>query len=251
MGFFQHKQDPPKKTEEELQTESEEQFFDEYFREELRNRGRWYFEKIIKESGAVFSQDLDATVDQINVDLKAHISKELDEALDQVNADIKQHLTSQLDEQFADYRTAMKSAQENALNLLTSSTTQLEEEHKRLSQSLQQNVADQKAILHDSFEDNKTQIIAMKDAQHSALQFLNQSIEDMRDDHRALKDKVYEKVATEQDLLVEVFKDNMAQIIEHYLLNTISEQFDLKDQVPAIIKQMEANRQAIVDDMNL
>lgn len=251
MGLFQHKQDPPKKTEEELQAENEEQFFDEYFREELRNRGRWYFEKIIKESGAVFSQDLDATVDQINVDLKAHISKELDAALAQVNADIKQHLTSQLNEQFADYRDAMKSAQANALDLLTNSTKQLEEEHQRLSQSLQQNVADQKAILHDSFEDNKTQIVAMKDAQHSALEFLNQSIHDMRDDHQALKASVREKVATEQDILIETFKDNMAQIVEYYLLEAVGEEFDLKDQIPAIIKQMEANKQAIVDDMTL
>lgn len=251
MGLFQHKQDPPKKTDDELQTEQEEQFFDEYFREELRNRGRWYFEKIIKESGAVFSQDLDATVDQINVDLKAHISKELDQALAQVNADIKQHLTSQLDEQFADYREAMKSAQANALDLLTSSTKQLEEEHQRLSQTLQANVADQKAILHDSFEDNKTQIVAMKDAQHSALEFLNQSIHDMRDEHQTLKATVQERVATEQDILVETFKDNMAQIVEYYLLEAVGEEFDLKDQVPSIIKQMEANKQAIVDDMTL
>lgn len=251
MGLFQHKQDPPKKTDDELQADQEEQFFDEYFREELRNRGRWYFEKIIKESGAVFSQDLDATVDQINVDLKAHISKELDEALAQVNADIKQHLTSQLDEQFADYRDAMKSAQATALDRLTNSTKELEEEHQRLSQTLQANVADQKAILHDSFEDNKTQIIAMKDAQHSALEFLNQSIHDMRDEHQTLKAAVQERVATEQDILVETFKDNMAQIVEYYLLEAVGEEFDLKDQVPSIIKQMEANKQAIVDDMTL
>ena len=43
----------------------------------------------------------------------------------------------------------------------------------------------------------------------------------------------------------------MARIIEHYLLEALGDQYDLKAQLPAIIQQLETNKQAIVDDMKL
>ena len=47
MGLFHHKQS---KKDSGADDENQDQFFDEYFREELRNRGRWYFEKVITEN---------------------------------------------------------------------------------------------------------------------------------------------------------------------------------------------------------
>lgn len=52
-------------------------------------------------------------------------------------------------------------------------------------------------------------------------------------------------------MLVDAFEQNMAQIIEHYLLGALGDQYDLKAQLPSIIKQMQDNKQAIVDDMKL
>lgn len=43
----------------------------------------------------------------------------------------------------------------------------------------------------------------------------------------------------------------MAQIIEHYLLETLGQQFDLKAQLPYIIEQMEANKKDMIEDMQL
>ena len=43
----------------------------------------------------------------------------------------------------------------------------------------------------------------------------------------------------------------MAAIVERYLLGALGDQYDLKAQLPAIIKQMEENKQAIADDMKL
>ncbi len=55
----------------------------------------------------------------------------------------------------------------------------------------------------------------------------------------------------QQTILVDAFQQNMARIIEHYLLTAVGEKYDLKAQLPSIIQQMEANKQAIVDDMKL
>jgi hypothetical protein len=52
-------------------------------------------------------------------------------------------------------------------------------------------------------------------------------------------------------MLVTAFESNMAQIVEHYLLGALGDQYDLKAQLPSIIKQMEANKDVIVEDMKL
>jgi hypothetical protein len=51
--------------------------------------------------------------------------------------------------------------------------------------------------------------------------------------------------------LLKVFEENMAKIIENYVLQAVGEQFDLKAQLPAIIAQLEANKQSIMEDMKL
>ena len=43
----------------------------------------------------------------------------------------------------------------------------------------------------------------------------------------------------------------MAQVVEHYLLGALGDQYDVKAQLPSIIKQLEDNKQVIVDDMKL
>ena len=67
----------------------------------------------------------------------------------------------------------------------------------------------------------------------------------------ALTSTLQKNVADQQNMLVDSFQDNMAAIVENYLLGALGDQYDLKAQLPAIIKQMEDNKQAIVDDMRL
>ena len=110
MGLFQHKQQPAHQ-DDDGSAVAAEQFFDEYFREELRNRGRWHFENVINENAALFKKELDATIAQVNVDLKEHITQQLDAGLKTVSDDLKEYATKQLDAQVAQYTTSMKTAQ--------------------------------------------------------------------------------------------------------------------------------------------
>ena len=58
-------------------------------------------------------------------------------------------------------------------------------------------------------------------------------------------------IASQEELIIGAFEQNMAQVVEHYLLGALSDQFDLKAQLPSIIQQMEQNKQVMVDDMKL
>ena len=250
MGIFQHKQDPKKSPSDGLLPE-EEYFFDDYFREELRNHGRWYFEKVINENGELFKRDLEQTIAAVNADLKEHVTKQLDTAIAQVNKELKEHTTKQLEDQFNEYSKSLKEAQAQALGSMTESTETLKRQHDELRTALQQNVKDQQALLHNAFEDNKAQIASMKEAQDAALKWLNQSAQALNDQYQNISTTLQKGVVEQEDMLVGAFQGNMAAIIEHYLLGALGDQYDLKAQLPAIIKQMEENKKAIVDDMTL
>jgi exonuclease VII large subunit len=250
MGIFQHKQDPKKQATDQLLSE-EEHFFDDYFREELRNHGRWYFEKVINENGELFKRDLEETIAQVNVDLKEHVTKQLDGAIAQVNDDLKDHVTKQLEAQFSAYSDSLKTEQEAALKSMAESTKLLKEQHDQLRQALEKNVSDQQALLHTAFEENKTQLTSMREAQDAALKWLNQSAAALHDQYQNISNTLQQNVAQQQELLVSSFQSNMAAVVEHYLLGALGDQYDLKAQLPAIIKQMDENKQAIVDDMKL
>lgn len=251
MGLFQHKQDDPKKSPSDKLLPEEEHFFDEYFREELRNHGRWYFEKVISENGNLFKRDLEETIASVNAELKEHIGKELNTAIDTINKELKDHATKQIEAQFEDYTKTLKEAQEVALNSMTESANTLKAQHDELRTALQKNVSDQQDLLHNAFEDNKAQITSMKEAQDSALKWLNQSAQQLHDQYQKLTEELQNNVSAQENMLVDSFQSNMAAIVEHYLLGALGDQYDLKQQLPAIIKQMEENKQEIVDDMKL
>jgi len=152
--------------------------FNKQFREELRNRGRMRFEKIISENAMFLKHDLDLTIAQLNEALKKEITKNLEA-------------------EFADYAHAMHDAQELALGSLRKTATEVEEQRLALTEALKKEVSEREAAV------------------------------------------------------LQVFEDNMAQVVEHYVLQALGDQFDMKSQLPYIIEQMEANKQNIIEDMRL
>ncbi len=252
MGLFTGKQKPKTTSSNDGSVPDDQaNFFDEVFREELRNHGRWYFEKVINENGELFKEDLDATITQINVELKEHITTQLDAAIRQMNIELKEHVTSQLDQQLVEHEKAMKQAQDTALQSITSSAQALQEQHRQLSVDIQNNMSAQDAALKDAFQETMARVVTMKDAQGLALQSLNRSAQALQTQYQSLSKTLQENTAKQEAMLVETFKGNMALIIEHYLLTALGDQYDLKAQLPSIIEQLEASKDEIVDDMKL
>lgn len=249
MGLFKHKQ--AKGMSPDDMAAAEQHFLDENFREELRNHGRLYFEKVINENGVLFKQDLDATITQINADLKDHTIKQLDETIAQISTELKDHVTKQLDEHFMEYDKAMKTAQDEALQSITRSAQAFQDQHAQLTTTLQKSIANQEVMMSSVFEQNMARMTATKDVQDAALVSLNESAKSIQDKYQELSAALESNVASQEAMLVNAFEQNMARIIEHYLLGALGDQYDLKAQLPSIIKQMEANKQAIADDMKL
>ena len=231
MGLFKRNQQAPKRPPIDETADGVQRFFDGYF-SELRSRGQQQFEKAAEQQGEVFKKDLDATLVSAG------------------NA-LKEHLAKQLEQQFIENNKDMKEAQDIALQTLNQSTKTLQHQHQQLSEALQKNVSEHQTILANAFEENRAQVASLKQTHEAALNSLISSVQELQQQHQQLAQKLQQNVADQETMLVTAFEQNMAQIIEHYLLGALGDQYDLKAQLPSIIKQMEASKQAIVDDMKL
>ena len=156
--------------------EDVEHIFNEEFRQELRNRGRLHFEKILGENAMFLQQDLRLTTSQLNDYMKTEISKELKEA-------------------FANYESAITDAKQMAVESIEKTKTAIDDERKGLTAKLEQEVTE------------------------------------------------------ERERRIKQFDERMAQIVNHYVLSAIGNQIDLNDQLEYILSEMEANKQAIIEDI--
>lgn len=147
--------------------------------------------------------------------------------------------------------TKIQAGQEMVLQTLQTGVQASQEQTKQMSVVLQKSVTNQEAMMGAILEQSKTQIATMQSAQGNAVQSLNDSAVALQTQHERLSAMLQKTIIDQQAMMVDAFQDNMARIIEHYLLGALGDQYDLKAQLPSIIQQMEANKQAMVDDMKL
>jgi hypothetical protein len=117
-----------------------EHIFDDKFREELRNRGRLHFEKIIGENAMFLQQDLRLTTSQLNDYMK-------------------QEITRKLQEEFAKYEQSINDAKQLAMDSIQKTNDAIDEQRKTLSVQVQKEYIDEKARLIRQFEVNMAEII--------------------------------------------------------------------------------------------
>ena len=156
--------------------EDVEHIFNDTFQEELRNRGRLHFEKIISENAMFLQQDLRLTTSQLNEYMKDEI-------------------TRNLKEEFSKYEQSINDAKQLAIDSIQKTNTAIEEQRAQLGAQVQQ------------------------------------------------------QIMTEKQQLVARFEQNMTDIINHYVLAAIGDQIDLNDQLEYILSDLEANREAIIQDI--
>lgn len=120
--------------------EDVESIFNDEFREELRNRGRLHFEKIIGENAMFLQQDLRLTTSQINEFMK-------------------QEITKTLQEEFAKYEQSIDDAKKMAMESLQKTQVAIEEERQVLRDKLEKEVDAQRERLIKRFEENMGEIV--------------------------------------------------------------------------------------------
>lgn len=117
-----------------------EHIFNDEFREELRNRGRLHFEKIIGENAMFLQQDLRLTTSQLNEYLKSEI-------------------TRKLQEEFAKYEESITDAKEMAVASITKTQEAIEEQREMMGQQLTQEIANEKERMLNRFETSMADIV--------------------------------------------------------------------------------------------
>ena len=125
---------------EEAADEDVEHIFNSEFREELRNRGRLHFEKIIGENAMFLQQDLRLTTSQLNEYMKTEI-------------------TNKLKEEFAKYEQSIMDAKQLAIDSIQKTNTAIDEQRQVMSQEVQKEIVAEKQQVIKRFEANMTDII--------------------------------------------------------------------------------------------
>ncbi len=117
-----------------------EHLFDATFREELRNRGRLHFEKIIGESAMFLQQDLRLTTSQLNEYMRNEITAKLQSELDK-------------------YEQSVVDAKDLAIDSIQKTNTMIEEQRKALTEQVRQEIIKEKQQLIVRFETNMADVI--------------------------------------------------------------------------------------------
>lgn len=117
-----------------------EHIFNDEFREELRNRGRLHFEKIIGENAMFLQQDLRQTTTQLNDYMRAEI-------------------TRTLQEEFKKYEQSIADAKQLALGSIEKTITTIEQQRQFLESQMQTQTDAQKAQVLQRFEKDMAGII--------------------------------------------------------------------------------------------
>ncbi|OGL30575.1 hypothetical protein A3F37_01760 [Candidatus Saccharibacteria bacterium RIFCSPHIGHO2_12_FULL_41_12] len=117
-----------------------EHIFNDEFREELRNRGRLHFEKIISDSAMFLQQDLRLTASQINEFMKKEI-------------------TSTLQETFTKYEESIMDAKQVALETIKKTQESVEEQRVMMNEQVRAEIEKEKKRTVEQFDKNLSEIV--------------------------------------------------------------------------------------------
>lgn len=120
--------------------EDVEHIFNDEFREELRNRGRLHFEKIIGENAMFLQQDLRLTTSQLNEFMKTEITKVLKE-------------------EFAKYEESINDAKQLAIDSIQKTQSTIEQQRELLTQQLTEQLTAEKNRSISRFEAHMADIV--------------------------------------------------------------------------------------------
>lgn len=125
---------------EQIATEDVEHIFNNEFREELRNRGRLHFEKIIGENAMFLQQDLRETTSQLNDYMRTE-------------------LTRTLQDEFKKYEQSISDAKQIALGSIEKTITTIDQQRTFMEQQLQAQSQANKERMMKQFEKDMATIV--------------------------------------------------------------------------------------------
>ncbi len=100
--------------------------------------------------------------------------------------------------------------------------------------------------LQGEFEKYERSIMDAKQLAIESIQKTNTAIDEQR---AVMGQQLQAQVETEKKQIISRFESNMADVVNHYVLEAIGNQIDLNDQLEYILADLETNKQAIIEDI--
>ncbi|HJP96448.1 MAG TPA: hypothetical protein VJ843_03675 [Candidatus Saccharimonadales bacterium] len=90
---------------------------------------------------------------------------------------------------------------------------------------------------------------AIGDAKQLAVESIEKTKTAIDEQRQQMGAQLEKEIAEEKARRIKLFEENMAQVINHYVLASVGNQIDLNDQLEYILSELETHKQAIVEDI--
>jgi hypothetical protein len=100
--------------------------------------------------------------------------------------------------------------------------------------------------LQEEFAKYEQSIMDAKQLAVDSIEKTNAAVDEQR---QKLSADLKAEIDKEKANLIKHFEENMADVVNHYVLAAVGGQIDLSDQLEYILSELEANKQAIIEDI--
>ncbi|HUD05897.1 MAG TPA: hypothetical protein VMR18_03245 [Candidatus Saccharimonadales bacterium] len=90
---------------------------------------------------------------------------------------------------------------------------------------------------------------AIGDAKQTAIDYIQRTNGTLKDYQEALDERVKKEISDSKQQQLKRFEENMTKIVSHYVQTAIGDSISLDSQLDSILADLEANKQAIIEDI--
>ncbi len=145
----------------------------------------------------------------------------------------------------------IQSEQSKILESIRQSAILAGQQSEQLGQILRQNASTQARKLGEIYRESIDSVQVTRNSQDQMLVALRTSVQALEGQYQQLSSMLDQSIANQKKMMSDAINDNLARIVEHYLMDALGERSNLRAELPAIIEQLESSKQAMKDDMQL
>lgn len=141
--------------------------------------------------------------------------------------------------------------QNQAMQTLAETAENSKLQSERLNLALQQTISEQNGLLNEVYRENLARVSETKESQAKSLEVLTKATGDLEKQYQELSEMLNKTISDQKNMIANTINDNMARIVEHYLIAAFGDSTDIKAQLPSILARMEDSKSDMVEDMKL
>lgn len=144
---------------------------------------------------------------------------------------------------------AMQEEQEKTFEQLRQSIAETQRQSDELRQAMKRDADEQSEQLRSLYSENEGKTAELKQAQAAVIASLQQTVASLEAQQTQLQRLITDAIARQKSLATELINENMARIVEHYLVGALGERSSLVKDLPTILEKMDESKRDMMDDM--